>query len=499
MKKRTLANAIRENNATRNGVASPAQQQNRRPPEPEPWPPPIPLSESPAPPPFPLDVLPVSLKRFAEEAAGSVPCPPDYVAVPMLVYAGAAIGASRALEIKPGRTERPCLYAAVVGSPSCGKTPARSFAARPIHEEQVRLHEIYCRERQAHEAGVEDTPKPRERALYVSDITVEKLAIVLQENKRGVAVDRDELTGWVRGMDQYRSGKGADRQFWLSAWSGDPVSVHRKNQDAGPVRVAHPFVCVVGGLPPDLLTAMRGERAVADGFMDRILFGYPQEYPAAGETWTCIPEECEEQWRDCQARLWELEMMDDPQRGPRPRFVRLTACGRAAWKKFTDALAEKRNDDSTPDCLKNALGKMNSYGARLALVVHYLRLVTGEVDGEDVDGESMDRAAQLVSYFQGHLLRVYSAMDADPRVAGARKLLKWIGAQPSRQFSRRDAYRAMRGFCKTVEDIDPLLSLLEKHGYIRPQLGNRDGGAGRKASLVYEVNPDVGQTADDEP
>jgi hypothetical protein len=489
MKERKLADCIRENNVTRNGHASAARSQDRPPPEPEPWTAPVPLNESPPPPAFPLAVFPECLRRFAEEAAASVPCPPDYVAVPMLAIAGAAIGASRALEIKHGRTERPCLYAAVVGSPSCGKTPCRTFAARPLHEEQARLYEIYRRERQAREDGVDDAPKPKERTLYVSDVTVEKLANVLQENPRGVAVDRDELTGWLRSMDQYRSGKGADRQFWLSAWSGEPVSVHRKNQDTGPVRVAHPFVSVVGGLPPDLLTAMRGERAVADGFIDRILFCYPQEHPATGETWACIPEHCEEAWRDCLARLWALEMIDDSSHGLRPHFVRLTACGRTAWKKFTDALADKRNDDVTPDCLKSALGKLNSYGARLALIVHFLRLATGEADDEDVDGASMDAAAQLVSYFQGHLLRVHAAMDADPRMAAARKLLHWIGTQDSRPFARRDAYRAMRSVCKAVEDIDPLLALLEKHGYIRQQFGNRDGGAGRKSSPTYEVNP----------
>jgi hypothetical protein len=412
----------------------------------------------------------------------------------MLALAGAAIGASRALEIKHGRTERPCLYAAVVGSPSCGKTPCLTFAARPFHEEQARLYEIYRRERQAHEAGVEDLPKPKEKVLYVSDATTEKLATVLQENPRGVAVIRDELTAWVRSMDQYRSGKGADKQFWLSAWSGDPVSVHRKSQDAGPVRVAHPFLAVIGGLPPDLLTALRGERAVADGFLDRILFSYPEPLPAAGETWASVPEECEQQWQDCLLRLLALEMMDDHVHGPRPRLVRLTSCGRTAWQHFTDSLAAVRNDDATPDGIKSALGKLNSYGARLALIVHCLRQAMGEVEDEDVDGESVERAAQLVSYFRGHLCRVHSTMDLDPRIAGARKLLRWIDGQGDRQFTRRDAYRTIRGTCKAVEDVDPLLALLERHGYIRQKPNNREGGAGRKASPIYEVNPlDSGQ------
>jgi hypothetical protein len=452
---------------------------------------PIPLGEAPAPPDFPLDVLPESLGQFAKEAAASIPCPPDYAAVPMLALAGAAIGASRALEIKHGRTERSCLYAAVVGTPSCGKTPCLGFAARPLHEAQARLYETYRRERQAYEDDEEYACKPTEKALYVDDVTVEKLATVLQENPRGVAVVRDELTGWVRSMDQYRGGKGADRQFWLSAWSGSPVSVHRKNQEAGPVRVAHPFIGVIGGLPPDLLSTMRGERAVADGFLDRILFTYPREYPAAGETWGCIPEECEQQWGNCLARLWALEMIVDTQGGPRPRFVRLTACGRKAWERFTNRLATERNSDSTADCIKGALGKMNSYGARLALIIHCLRQVTGEVEGEDVDGVSMDRAAQLMSYFQGHLRRIHAAMDADPRATTARKLLHWIVSNRLERFTKRFAYQGVKGTFKTVDELEPVLTLLEKHGYIRMEQTLDRPGPGRKPSPGYIVHPDT--------
>jgi hypothetical protein len=283
----------------------------------------------------------------------------------------------------------------------------------------------------------------------------------------------------------------SDKQFWLSAWSGDPIAVHRKSQDAAPVRVAHPFVAVIGGLPPDLLTAMRGERAVADGFLDRILFSYPEPLPAAGETWKSIPEDCEEQWRECLLRLLALEMADDLDNGPRPRFVGLTSCGRAAWKQFTDDLARLRNDDSTPDCIKTALGKLNSYGARLALIAHQLRQTMGESVGNDVDGESVGRAARLADYFQGHLCRVHAVMDADPRVAGARRLLHWIRGDDLDRFQKREAYQATKGTFKTVEGLEPALLLLEKHGYIRPAPVAERSGPGRKPSPEYEVNPDA--------
>jgi hypothetical protein len=74
------------------------------------WPDPIPLAKIPAAKPFPLDVLPQSLGEFIQDAAAALTCPADYVAVPLLAIAGAAIGTSRVLEIKAGWRERPALF-----------------------------------------------------------------------------------------------------------------------------------------------------------------------------------------------------------------------------------------------------------------------------------------------------------------------------------------------------------------------------------------------------
>jgi hypothetical protein len=44
-----------------------------------------------------------------------------------------------------------------------------------------------------------------ERTL-VEDTTVEALAMVLEGTARGVLAVQDELSGWVRSMDQYKQG-----------------------------------------------------------------------------------------------------------------------------------------------------------------------------------------------------------------------------------------------------------------------------------------------------
>jgi hypothetical protein len=171
--------------------------------------------------------------------------------------------------------------------------------------------------------------------------------------------------------------------------------------------------------------------------------------------------------------------------------VKFTACGRQAWQHFTQAHADERNAEDFPPHLNGPWSKLRGYAARLALIVHYLRWAAGEVEGEDVDGESMARAALLVSYFKSHTRKAYAVMDADPRAAAARHLVRWITQGGVEHFTRRDAYRAMRGACKTVEDIDPILSLLEKHGYVRPRPPEGDNRPGRKPSPGFEAHPSL--------
>ncbi|MGM0806469.1 MAG: DUF3987 domain-containing protein [Bacillota bacterium] len=57
----------------------------------------------------------------------------------------------------------------------------------------------------------EKPSEPQGQQLVTSDATWEALAEILENNPRGIMFHRDELSGWVKGMDQYRA-KGADRQ-----------------------------------------------------------------------------------------------------------------------------------------------------------------------------------------------------------------------------------------------------------------------------------------------
>jgi hypothetical protein len=489
------------------------------------WGPPLPLGEVPAVMPIPLEVFPTTLQRFAQEAAEALGCPVDYLAVPMLVVAGGAIGQSRALALTRSHEQRPSLYAAIVGLTGSLKTPAQKLVVAPLHEAQRRhldawhhAREDYERRREVAAAKAEPPREPdpeqdqtmqalrsmvgeglppapdagplREPVLkrvVVADCTCEALALVLEENPRGVLIDRDELTAWVLAMNAYRSGKGADRQFFLSAWAGREAIVDRKSShERGPIVLPYPFLCVVGGLPPALLYRLqlgqRGRPADEDGFLDRLLFCYPEELPYRPERWLEVSDEAVAAWRAAVEALAGFAM--EPQSGAsgtwcRPHFLRLTTTGREGWERFTQAHADEMNTVEFPAYLRGPWSKLRGYGARLALIVHCLRQVCGETAEPDVDGEDLERATQLVAYFKSHARKVYAAMDADPTVAEARRVLECLAANPQLDdFSRRDLYQHLRYHCKRPEALDAPLRLLVEHGYLRVFTPERAGKRG---------------------
>jgi DNA polymerase I-like protein with 3'-5' exonuclease and polymerase domains len=66
-----------------------------------------------------------------------------------------------------------------------------------------------------------------------------------------------------------------------------------------------------------------------------------------------------------------------------------------------------------------------------------------------------------------------------------------VDREPHTAFSVRDANQAMKGTIRTVDDLLPVLDLVERHHYIRQAAVPKRPGPGRSRSPVYEVNPDA--------
>jgi hypothetical protein len=429
--------------------------------------------DSPKPASFPLNTLPSPVRRFAEEAGKTNRVPPDFVAVPALAAAGIAIGHARVLEIKPGWEFKPNLFAAVVAPPGSAKTPAQNAALAPLEKAQVRyaqqhetqklLHKQHLEEwmqQKKDERGEKPEP-PRMKEILVKDTTIEALVEALQHNPHGLLVAPDELSAWVLAMNQYRQGKGADRQHFLTLWTGVSLKVNRKGKD--PVLIPCPVVSVIGGIPPTVLHRIMDEVAQEeDGLLHRILFSC-QDSPV--EFWSddMIDKKI---WRDYYD-IFDALLNLMPQIDGLPETVTLSPEAKEVWVRHYDrnAAATKHFAD-TFSPLRGVWAKMPSQAARIALILHCCKYVIGEAENLAMDTNTIEEAWKIIDYFKSHARLVYREFRKTPEQRRADMLLGWIKKKGGKT-TIRDIYTDNIAGCQTSADALQLIDALQRGKLVR--------------------------------
>jgi Protein of unknown function (DUF3987) len=396
---------------------------------------PAPTVHMPAPEPFPVHVLPKVLRDVIEEASQEIGCPPDYMALPVMASCAAAVGGGLVLKIK--RTwKEPCVFwYCIVGDPTTKKSPALKYGTGGITEIDIGLGEAYEKALEKHDEAMrkhrrdlkvmekEDVPPPepkaplRKRAL-VSDTTVEALVRILRDNPHGVLLSKDELASWVRSFNQYRAGKGDDRQFWLSAWTCTTTPVDRAG--GGTIMVKKPVINIVGGVQPKILPELGEKRD--DGFLERILFAYP-ERRQRGWTEFEVSEETEEAY--IELIKWMRKVYAPVEGVPHePTPINFFPAARAYWGELVNRNLAETLEPGFPEPLKAVWGKFEAYIARHALLFAAIRLSGGDsgnsgnnfpapdiFEGKElVSREDLERAWEVVNYFKCHARRVYSQL-----------------------------------------------------------------------------------------
>jgi hypothetical protein len=144
--------------------------------------------------------------------------------------------------------------------------------------------------------------------------------------------------------------------------------------------------------------------------------------------------------------------------------------------------------------------KLAGATCRLAALLH---LASHLRDGwaHPISADTFAGAIRLADYTIEHARAVFDLMGADPRVDDARWLLDWINRTDQAQFSRRDAHAAApRGRFRKATDLEPALTLLEEHGWLRRVDADPPGPrGGRPASPRFLVNPQPRATEPTQP
>ena len=115
------------------------------------------------------------------------------------------------------------------------------------------------------------------------------------------------------------------------------------------------------------------------------------------------------------------------------------------------------------------------YAARLALVVHCVRVAAGDptlVDPDRVDEDSVASGIRLSRWFGNEARRIYAMLSEDARDGERRHLIEWIRVRGG-TVTARELKQGQRR-CKTADDSEKALDDLVNQGC--GPLGGRPAG-----------------------
>jgi hypothetical protein len=467
--------------------------------------------------PFPLAALPDTFRPWARDVAERMHCPPDFVAVPMLVAAASLV--ARRVAIRPQTqtdwTEKGNLWALIVGRPGLMKSPAMSAALEPMEKLEERANEFFSNQVEQHRTQAlhakirseeaeksaravirknpaadiaallhhDDEPDAPVRKRYVvSDATYEKLGEILCANPEGVLSVRDEMRGLFLHLAREESAPA--RAFYLQAWSGGRYTFDRIGR--GTVTVADARLSMIGGIQPGPLSelihmARRG--ASDDGMLERFLIAWPD---SPGQ-WREV-----DRWPDSSARRVARAAFDrldalsadaigaerDRDRDGEQRgmpYLRLSGDARALFSEWREEF-EKTITSAENDGLHGALSKFRHHVPALALMLHVVDSGAGPVSVTAVE-----RALALSDYFESHARRLHGSGTRTTLRAARSVLDRARAGQLPAAFTARDVYRNQWAGLGDRVVVGDALDLLAAHGWLTEVTAETGG----RPTVVY--------------
>lgn len=360
---------------------------------------------------FPIEIFSKEIQYYILECHNKLDSNIDFMGCSLLWLISTCIGNSAEVEVKRGWIENAVLWIAVVGKAGVGKTPSIGNIIFPLsklnfkeikkYQEQKEKFDYVASlsKKEKTELGIEEPPKPKKTQFLVNDITLEALVDLHQENDNAVGVFKDELAGWFKDMNKYRS--GSDLEFWLSCWSGKSVYLNRITRTGS--FIEKPFIPVLGGIQPSIFNQFATDENKDNGFLDRMLLSFPdakvEEYNDNEMDYSLI------QWySDTIVRFYQGVKTAMTKRNTdgeiEPLRVRFSNEAKIEWKRIYNRITNEQNSDEENEYLKSMYPKQKSYIPRFALIIHYFESNFDEtVDCRFISKESMLKAEKLSDYF----------------------------------------------------------------------------------------------------
>ncbi|WP_149180849.1 DUF3987 domain-containing protein [Streptomyces sp. TRM49041] len=487
---------------------------------PDAWPEPIPLDRQPKLPSFPVHALPRWVADFVAALAEETQTPPDLAGALALSVLATAAGGRAVVHVR-GRWREPTnLFVVVALGPANRKSAVFAAMTAPLYEAENALvegsslaiveAEVTARmareaaDKAAAQAAKADGPErdnlvadaiglaqtaeslsvpPRPR-LLADDATPETVTTLLSEQGGRLAVMSAE--GGIFDIIAGRYSGVPNMEVFLKGHAGDRLRVDRRSRQEF---IEAPALTMGLAVQPSVLEDIGKNRGFdGRGLLARFLYclpeslvGYRKIDPDPVPATVAAAYE-----RNVYALTLRLADWTDP------LVVQVGAEAHAMLKAYEQRVEPQlRAKGGRLGHIGKWAGKLIGSAVRIAGLIHLAEHIDGG-NNTPISEATMRAAIELADYFAAHALTVFDLMGADAALARARSLLSVLEDNGWQSVSRRDLFAKLsRSEFPTIADLEPVVAVLEEHGYIRSETPPRTGKRGRPPAPRYLVHPSV--------
>lgn len=482
------------------------------------WDVPIPLEMGTRVPDFPTDVFPRWLGDQVDGVAEETQTPRDLPGMLALSALGTAIAKKVKVEVRPGWEEPVNLYVVVALLPGERKSAVFRKMTAPLERlerelvdhalpdiraahvrKQIAEQRAASAEKKAGGSGTgnpqqleadaiqaareaEEIEVPVAPRLIADDTTPEALATLLAEQGGRIGVLSAE-GGIFEILAGRYSGGQANIEVFLKGHSGDSMRVDRKGRP--PEHIPEPAITLGLTVQPDVIRALADKPGFRGrGLVARCLFSLPTSivgYRNARPN--TVPPAVDGEY---ERRLMVVGRLDPGTLGGAAHTLTLTPEALARVESFMAEIEPRLRPGSDLHHIADWASKLVGATVRIAGLLH---VAANPAWGNPISLQTVEAAITIADYLVAHAKAAFDLMGADPELDAARRILAWLRQSEPPEFTKRDAFVALRGTFKKAELLDPPLALLLEHGYIRTVESTTPARPGRPASPRYLVNP----------
>ncbi|MCS3895608.1 hypothetical protein M2171_004741 [Bradyrhizobium japonicum USDA 38] len=437
-------------------------------------------------------IVPPFLNAFGRDRARSLGVNSDAITAAAVAVVGSLIPATNRLQMLQNRSSWPVLcvlWTALVGDPGSAKSAAVKAAlafAAPVNKNWSAAFakemadydraELAFAARTSKKKKPEETPEqdphpadvvvkpspPKARSKISNDSTTEAIVTRLAETPEVAPLIQysDELSGWLGGMDAYRSKGSKDRALWLEAKEGAPYRVDR--QGRGSVEAPNLAVSIIGGIQDDLIARLAPDLET-DGLLQRFALiairqlGLGEDNAEDPAIEAAVPRVAL-----ALASLDEATYRFDP------------GAAQELWAVKAFKMREMARPD-IPSGLKTWLAKTDAEFGRYALAFHLIEWAAIaeaiEMPPDDlIPAATARRARRYVEEFlYAHALFIHSTvLDGAGHDQEARWIAAYILTRNMERITAREVSRARpRSLGRNRKQLLAVMGRLETDGWLR--------------------------------